>query len=455
MQQVQGNAAVRRLLDNNNTDDDTAEAPPVEVWAGVRRAAQPKHETQKTFVQRTVGDSHDLQSPRFSGDTVLEGCFDNEQLLRLGANGPAVKKLQQALIDAGFGLSKFGVDGKFGSETQAALRQYQSARGLNPDGLVGPKTMGVLDSEFGANPPGPSPVPPSPTPVPPGPRPTPPTPPAPVPPPPTVTIPTAIRNTSTPAAMTADRIPPRVDTPIAVGFSGTASPAAPVTLSVEGSGGNNGSVAINGASRITLTGSTTVKLKGTGQTVAGNANRLKLVAKRNGTTLAASNGFSVAAIPNRVSFVQSSLLTGTTRGFIVDYTIGSDSGALADLNGTAISERIQIITHTGVFAPTTAINTSGYILTTTPQVDTHSVGPLAALVAVGLLQLQQTFMFKDDRTGVVNIPVDRSGFAISHSVTPDPAGGFQVVSNKNGAAGTALGITSTAGSGTTSATQHV
>lgn len=82
-------------------------------------------------------------------------------------------------------------------------------------------------------------------------------------------------------------------------------------------------------------------------------------------------------------------------------------------------------------------------------------GPLAALAAAGILQLQQTFMFKCDRTAVVDLPVDRSGYAIRHAVAADPAGGTQVVSNKSGAAGSALGITSTAGAGATSATQHV
>ncbi len=272
---------------------------------------------------------------------------------------------------------------------------------------------------------------------------------------PTVTIPSAIRNSSTPATMSADRIPPRVDTPISIGFTGTSSPAAPVTLFVKGSGGNNGSVTINGAAAITLIGPTTINLRGTGQTVAGNAGHLKLVARRSGTSLAASNGFSVAAIPNSVAFTLQNLITGNNRGFVVGYTIGADSGTLADLNGTAISERIQIVAKSGVFAPVTSISTSGYILTTLPQADTHSVGPLAALAAAGVMQLQQTFMFKDDRTGVVNLPVDRSGFLISHSVAADPAGGTQVISNKNGAAGTALGITSTGGSGTTTATQHV
>jgi len=123
-----------------------------------------------TKLQRTIGDGHDLQALRFAGNPVLEACFDNEQLLRFGNQGPAVAKIQQALIAAGFPLPKFGVDGIFRSETQSAVRKYQSAHSLKPDGIVGPLTMGSLDALFA------TPAPPGPGPTPPGPGPTPPTP---------------------------------------------------------------------------------------------------------------------------------------------------------------------------------------------------------------------------------------------------------------------------------------
>src|SRR5262245_37241225 len=189
------------------------------------------HGASATKLQRRIGDGHDLQAPRFAGDPVLEACFDNEQLLRFGSQGPAVAKIQQALVDAGVPLPRFGVDGIFRSETQSAVRRYQSTHSLNPDGIVGPLTMGSLDALFatptppgpgptppGPTPPGPGPTPPGPGPTPPGPGPTPPGPgptppgPGPTPPAPVETI-TSQTVATTPGTRTRTRIavsaPPR------------------------------------------------------------------------------------------------------------------------------------------------------------------------------------------------------------------------------------------------------
>jgi putative chitinase len=60
-------------------------------------------------------------------------------LLKLGTEGEDVKKLQ----------IKLGVDpiGKFGPKTEAAVKAWQSANGLTPDGIVGPSTWAKLMGE--------------------------------------------------------------------------------------------------------------------------------------------------------------------------------------------------------------------------------------------------------------------------------------------------------------------
>ena len=62
--------------------------------------------------------------------------------LRLGSRGSAVSDLQQQLLGAGFDPGP--VDGWFGPRTQAAVREFQSSRGLDVDGWVGPQTWGAL-----------------------------------------------------------------------------------------------------------------------------------------------------------------------------------------------------------------------------------------------------------------------------------------------------------------------
>jgi peptidoglycan hydrolase-like protein with peptidoglycan-binding domain len=96
----------------------------------------------------TIGDGHDLKSSRFSGDEVLEACYDKERVLRRGDSGSAIKKVQEALIILGIPVPEVGANGIFGDETELAVRSYQEARGLKVDGVIGSDTIESLDAEF-------------------------------------------------------------------------------------------------------------------------------------------------------------------------------------------------------------------------------------------------------------------------------------------------------------------
>lgn len=56
--------------------------------------------------------------------------------------GDDVKKVQQALLEAGFQID---VDGIFGSQTNKAVVQFQQQRKLVVDGIVGPATLAALE----------------------------------------------------------------------------------------------------------------------------------------------------------------------------------------------------------------------------------------------------------------------------------------------------------------------
>ena len=69
-----------------------------------------------------------------------------KQTLRRGDKGEAVKELQKALISLGYPLPRYGADGDFGKETEAAVKAFQADNGLKADGIAGPKTLEAIEN---------------------------------------------------------------------------------------------------------------------------------------------------------------------------------------------------------------------------------------------------------------------------------------------------------------------
>ena len=61
--------------------------------------------------------------------------------IKYGMKGDDVSKLQTTLKNAGYNID---VDGSFGPQTLAAVKDYQKANGLTVDGMVGPQTQAAL-----------------------------------------------------------------------------------------------------------------------------------------------------------------------------------------------------------------------------------------------------------------------------------------------------------------------
>jgi putative chitinase len=68
--------------------------------------------------------------------------------LQRNSSGPSVTQLQQRLQALGFDPN--GIDGHFGPGTEAAVRAFQQAKGLDVDGKVGPNTRAALQLDEGA-----------------------------------------------------------------------------------------------------------------------------------------------------------------------------------------------------------------------------------------------------------------------------------------------------------------
>ena len=73
------------------------------------------------------------------------------RLLTKGTEGNDVKQLQEYLLQLGYSLPKFGADGDFGAETEAAMRVFQTAEGLDVDGKYGEKSHAALMDALSAD----------------------------------------------------------------------------------------------------------------------------------------------------------------------------------------------------------------------------------------------------------------------------------------------------------------
>ena len=59
-------------------------------------------------------------------------------------SGPQVKRVQEALLEWGYPLDKWGADGVFGPATALAVVQFQADNKLTQDGIVGPNVLAEL-----------------------------------------------------------------------------------------------------------------------------------------------------------------------------------------------------------------------------------------------------------------------------------------------------------------------
>lgn len=76
-------------------------------------------------------------------------AYVGTQVLKTGMQGSAVNQLQK---DLGFLGYKVGpVDGIFGWQTLAAVKQFQKNNGLQIDGIVGPKTAQAINRQVGGS----------------------------------------------------------------------------------------------------------------------------------------------------------------------------------------------------------------------------------------------------------------------------------------------------------------
>lgn len=76
----------------------------------------------------------------YAGPNTLKGC----PTLKIKAKGEITKLLQERLISLGYSCGSYGADGSFGNGTKTAVINFQKAKGLTADGIVGKNTWSKL-----------------------------------------------------------------------------------------------------------------------------------------------------------------------------------------------------------------------------------------------------------------------------------------------------------------------
>ncbi len=89
------------------------------------------------LLQPTAGDICIHRRPATTLPPPLE--IEEGQVLTVGAEGPAVRALQEAL--AALGYDPGTPDGVFGPATRSAVMDFQRSNRLNPDGIAGERTL--------------------------------------------------------------------------------------------------------------------------------------------------------------------------------------------------------------------------------------------------------------------------------------------------------------------------
>lgn len=80
---------------------------------------------------------------------VFRPRYEMKNYLSKGDTGEGVRRMQTMLIGLGYSCGASGADGMFGSDTEQALKRFQTNMRLDSDGLYGKKSAAILEEVFG------------------------------------------------------------------------------------------------------------------------------------------------------------------------------------------------------------------------------------------------------------------------------------------------------------------
>lgn len=135
-------SSIGRALDDHLRRVSSGQGAPEDASALGRRLtglAHAVYDLDVVMLRRIHDDQLDEHALPASETSTQEAAGP---VLELGDQGPAVRRLQDALRLAGH--SELTVDSQFGRATHKAVLAFQAACGLDADGIVGPHTWDAL-----------------------------------------------------------------------------------------------------------------------------------------------------------------------------------------------------------------------------------------------------------------------------------------------------------------------
>lgn len=131
---VKTSVQVRRFQIDKRLEVDGVVGP--STWAALEAALNPV-EKEEVKVEE---DKPVVTTPTVTQDNTKITLSTVNQ----GNKGALVKSMQRLLIGNGYSCGGAGADGDFGSGTLAALKRFQSAKGITSDGICGKNTWNKL-----------------------------------------------------------------------------------------------------------------------------------------------------------------------------------------------------------------------------------------------------------------------------------------------------------------------
>lgn len=129
--------AVNSSISSKPTPSKPSKPTPSKPSSSIGSKSQWVYELQKEL-NRNYGGKLILDG--IPGPKTLAAC----PLVREGARGNLVKIIQKKLISLGYNCGGFGADGHFGNGTEKSVKDFQRAKKISSDGIIGNNTWRKL-----------------------------------------------------------------------------------------------------------------------------------------------------------------------------------------------------------------------------------------------------------------------------------------------------------------------